>query len=220
MSESPAPDARPSGSEVAAWRLTTTLAVAGMLAGLLIVTVHEWAMPRIEAHRAEVLQAAIGEVLHAPSRVDTLYVSGGALTDQPPPPGAADVDRVYAGYDATGHRIGFAIPGAEPGFQDVIRLIFGYDPVTKKVLGMRVLESRETPGLGAKIEQDSTFVAGFEGPEAPIEGVKAGAGRGDPHEVDMITGATISSRAVIGIVNHRLEAVGPLIDAWVKEGGR
>ncbi len=44
-------------------------------------------------------------------------------------------------------------------------------------------------------------------------GVKPGAGSGAENEVDMITGATISSRTVIAIINHRVEALQPLLDA-------
>jgi hypothetical protein len=52
---------------------------------------------------------------------------------------------------------------------------------------------------------------------APIEGVKLGAGSGASNEVDMITGATISSRTVIDIINHRLEALGSALEEHVPE---
>jgi Na+-translocating ferredoxin:NAD+ oxidoreductase RnfG subunit len=35
----------------------------------------------------------------------------------------------------------------------------------------------------------------------------------------MITGATISSRAVIAIINHQLERLGPMLDAYLQEAG-
>lgn len=209
MSEGGAP-AR--AAEVSAWRLTTTLALAGAIAGVLIVVVHQWAEPRVEAYRARVLQTAILEVLGEPARYDTLYVRAGGLTDVRPSGGKPDP--VYVGYDASGQPIGFAIPAAGAGFQDIVRLLFGYDPATGEVLGMRVLESKETPGLGDKILKDSTFVAEFQGVAPPLVGVKPGAGEGEPGEVDMITGATISSRAVVGIINRRLETLGPLLAAW------
>jgi electron transport complex protein RnfG len=82
---------------------------------------------------------------------------------------------------------------------------------------MEVVENKETPGLGDKIVKDASFVAEFEGARAPLVGVKAGAGDGDPGEVDMITGATISSRAVIAIINHRLDRLGPLLRSYVAE---
>jgi hypothetical protein len=83
---------------------------------------------------------------------------------------------------------------------------------------MKVLENKETPGLGDKIVKDSAFVSEFVGAAAPLEGVKAGSGDGDPSEVDMITGATISSRAVIDIINARLELLGPRLESWWRQG--
>jgi RnfABCDGE-type electron transport complex G subunit len=104
--------------------------------------------------------------------------------------------------------MGYAVTGAEPGYQDLISLIFGYSAADGRLLGMKVLESKETPGLGDKIFKDMDFVNGFQGVETPIVGVKQGAATGADDEVDMITGATISSRTVIGIINHRVEALG------------
>jgi len=124
---------------------------------------------------------------------------------------AGGPEKVFLGFDASGAPAGYAVTGAEPGFQDVIQLIFGYDVDSGRLLGMKVLESKETPGLGDKIIKDMNFVNGFQGVSAPIVGVKQGAGTGSENEVDMITGATISSRAVIGIINHRLEALGPAL---------
>lgn len=213
-----APSPLPPREEASGVRLVATLAVAGGLAGLLIFFVFRWADPRIQAHRAEVLQAAVLEVLGEPDHFDALWVYDGRLVKEAP--SGADttaLEKVFLGYDAAGSPVGFAIPGAEPGFQDVVRLIFGYDVRERKVLGMRVLESKETPGLGDRIIKDSAFVAGFEGPSAPLKGVKQGAGRGDPEEVDMITGATISSRAVIGIINHRLEALQPVLESYMAD---
>ncbi|MDX1660604.1 MAG: FMN-binding protein, partial [Gemmatimonadota bacterium] len=132
---------------------------------------------------------------------------------------AEDVDQVYVGYDESGIRTGFAIPGAEPGFQDLIHLIFGYDAADGEVLGMRVLENKETPGLGDKIVKDSTFVSEFEGAEAPLEGVKPGAGTDAANEIDMITGATISSETVVEIINHRIEELDPMLERWTSEEG-
>jgi electron transport complex protein RnfG len=105
----------------------------------------------------------------------------------------------------------------EPGFQDLIYLIFGYEVSEGRLLGMKVLDSKETPGLGDKISKDENFIAGFEGAVPPLRGVKSGTGTGDEHEVDMITGATISSRTVIRIINHRIEALQPLLEKHAAE---
>ena len=116
------------------------------------------------------------------------------------------------GYNQVG-RIGYAMTAGEPGFQDVIKLIFGYDHTTGALLGMKVLESKETPGLGDKIEKDQSFVSSFIGVAIPIIGKKAGQASG-PGEIDMITGATISSKAVIRIINNKIERLKPLLDAY------
>jgi electron transport complex protein RnfG len=201
--------------EVPSWRLILTLALAGAMAGLAIVVVFGWAEPRIEAHRAAALRAAIQEVLGGPERYETLFVVDGSLTAAlPAGADSSGLDRIYAGYAADGRRMGFAIAGEKPGYQDIVGLIFGYDAESDELLGMKVLESKETPGLGDKIEKDSAFVSSFRGVVPLIEPVKAGEGTGGEHEVDMITGATISSRAVIEIINERMESMGPMIEAF------
>jgi electron transport complex protein RnfG len=206
----PPPPERPATSSA---RLVATLAAAGALAGLVIVLVFGWANPKIQAHRAEVLRQAIQEVLDGPASVRTYYLVDGALSESPAP-GADTItaEKVHLGFDTDGDPVGYAITGQEPGFQDIILVIFGYDAEADRVLAMKVLESKETPGLGDKIFKDTSFVAGFRSAAAPLEGVKPGAGSGSEHEVDMITGATISSRTVIGIINHRIEALDPVLD--------
>ena len=214
------PDVEPRPADVPAWRLVSTLALAGGVAGLLIVLVFQATQPRIQAHQAQVLAAAVGEVLQGPARTERLFVHQGKLVASLP--AGADtmaIDRVFLGFDASDRPVGFAIVGAEPGFADVVRLIFGYDPATRKVLGMKVLESKETPGLGDRIEKDSGFVAGFRGRVAALVGIKSGGGTGGESEVDMITGATISSRVVIGIINHRVEELDPILRAYRPRGG-
>lgn len=206
-------------ASVPSWRLATTLAVAGALAGLAIVLVFQWAEPRILGHQARALQGAVHEVLAAPERHETLFVVDGALTPTlPPGTDSMTLERIYRGYDAAGAPVGYAIAGAEPGFQDVIRVLFGYDAARGRLLGMRVLDHKETPGLGDKIVKDSLFVRAFEGVASPMAGVKPGSGSGSDEEVDMITGATISSRAVIGIINRRIVRMAPLIERYEREG--
>lgn len=207
--------------EIPAWRLIVTLAVAGAVAGLAIVVVHGWAQPRIETHRAESLRRAIHEVLAGPEGYRTLWIRDGALVATlPPGVDSTALDRVYLGYDGEGRPVGFAVAGEAPGYQDVVGLLFGFDPRRGEVIGMVVLESRETPGLGDRIIKDTAFVGQFRGVAVPLEGVKPAAGSGVPGEVDMISGATISSRTVIEIINRRLEEVGPLLEAWADSAGR
>jgi len=157
-------------------------------------------------------------VLKAPARVEPLYVYHGRVV-KALPAGAdtAGVARVFEGFDAAGKPIGFGISGTGPGFADNVGLIFGYDPRSGQVLGMKVLESKETPGLADKITFDTAFIAGFGRAFAPLRGVKTGRATGDRHEVDMISGATISSTAVIRIINRRIDELGPVLAAYLQE---
>lgn len=193
------------------FRLILTLGGAGVLAGLLIVGVYQATLPAIETHRAAALAAAVDEVLGSPDTFRTLYLVDGELREALPegtdPQG---VERAYSGYRADGQLIGFALEGARAGFQDVIQVIFGYDPSSRTVLGMRVLRHLETPGLGDKIVTDEDWVRQFEDAEPPLEAVKSGAA-GEPHEVDMITGATISARTVMEAINEAVERWHPLL---------
>ena len=203
-SASPPPAERASSS-----RLLVTLGGAGAVAGALIVLVFAATSPAIEAHRAERLDNAIREVLREPDRYDTMYVTGARMSGDANP----DAERVYLGRDISGRPTGFAIVSGAPGFADMIEVIFGYDPTTKTLLGMKVLESKETPGLGDRIEKDTVWVAQFVGVESPLEPVRTGRGTGKPTEVDLITGATISSRTIVRIINEALERLGPALES-------
>lgn len=212
------PAAPPPGAGTPSWRLLTTLGFAGALAGGLIVSVYGATLPRIEAHRASLVEAAVREVLKLPARWDTLYLDHDALTKQLP--AAADpktAERVFLGFDAGGRTVGAAITATRPGFADNVTIIFGFDPSSGALLGMKVLASKETPGLGDKIEKDTAFVAQFAGAIAPLKGVKARTG-GNASEVVTITGATISSRTVIRIINDAAARWRPLLRTYLERG--
>ena len=220
MSETTRPDASapPLAPEVPAGRLIGTLGIAGALAGLLIVLAYQGTLPAIEKNRAARTDRAIHEVLRGLDRYDTLYLYEGGLTATVPQGvDSRSLERVYAGYDTAGARVGFAIVAGEPGFQDVIRILFSFDPATKTTLGLTILSSLETPGLGDKIN-DERWRDQFRGRKTPLVRVKQGASK-QPDEVDTITGATISARTVIAAVNKGVARWAPLLDAYLAKGG-
>ena len=205
--------------QVKSGRLIGTLGFFGAIAGLLIVVAFQWAQPRILADKAAVLEGAVNEVLGAPQTLQTLFVVNGALTETAPAGvDTTTLERLFVGYDANGKRVGYAITGAEAGFADVVSVIFGYDAQSKQLLGMKVVDNKETPGLGDKIVKDTIFVNEFRSAVTPLKGVKIGAGKGGREEIDMITGATISSRVVISIINNKLKQVEPMLRQY--EGAR
>jgi len=205
--------------DVKSTRLLATMGVAGAVAGFLIVVVYQLTLPAVESNRAARLDAAIHQVLQGLDRYDTLYLDDGTLTTTlPAGTDPRGLERVYAGYDADGRRVGFAIAAAPPGFQDAISLIFGFDPSSRKTLGLVIVGSRETPGLGDKIEKEP-FLERFRAALLPIVGVKTAA-KATPNDVEMVTGATISSRAVIGGINASVERWSPILDAYVHGDSR
>lgn len=211
------PEARPASTS----RIVTTLTLAGVLAGAILVTAFRTTLPAIERHRAETEREAAREVLRSAPTVEILYDLGGRLAkDLPAGASSGDTPKVFLGRDAAGRRIGFALRGSAPGYADAVTLLVGYDPATKRVLGMKVLEMKETPGLGDRVKTDPAFARSIEGREAPLVLVKPGKGTGDPHEVDAISGATISSRAVVKAIDSAVARWQPLIDAWLAGEGR
>jgi len=185
-------------------RLIVTLALAGLISGVAIVGIFEATFSTIAENKARELREAVFKVLPSVTQMQELAY----LNDQlmPLPQGESAEKTIYAGYTEEAKFVGYAIPGEGPGFQDTIKLLYGYMPADRKVVGMEVLESRETPGLGDKIYKDAVFVGNFSDlPIDPvIEVVKKGR-RDSDNQVDAITGATISSRAVVRIINETNE---------------
>ena len=192
------------------WPLYRALGGLGIVCAALVAVVHEQTAPIVAAKRLAALENRVRDVVP------------GSIASEPwawvddafePSADAADAD-VWVARDATGALVGFAVEGAAMGYQDVVRLLWGLDPAARRIVGMRVLQSRETPGLGDRVEKDADFVTRFSALPADLDAsgtalasppVLDGEG---PTSVDAITGATISSRAVV-------EAVATSAGTWV-----
>ncbi|MCZ4058522.1 electron transport complex subunit RsxG [Pantoea sp. LMR881] len=86
---------------------------------------------------------------------------------------------------------------APDGYSGAIQMLVGAD-FTGKVLGVRVVEHHETPGLGDKIElRISDWINSFTGKVVQGAGDKNFAVKKDGGEFDQFTGATITPRAVV-----------------------
>jgi len=202
------------------WHMYRSMVGVGLLCGVIIVSVFELTRPVIDRNRAEALQRAIFQVLPLARSSSAFRLDGEAGFVRPK--AAADGEPlVYACYDADRKLIGVAVEAEGMGYQDVIRLIYGYSFSDDAITGIRVLESRETPGLGDRIETDAGFLANFERLDVslasdlsavanPIEFVKPG-GKQHPWQIDGITGATISSTAVADILRKSSAYWVPLI---------
>ena len=104
-------------------------------------------------------------------------------------------------YDADGNMVGAAIEaGNDKGFGGHLQLMVGFDS-EGAVSGYQILETHETPGLGAKADQwfqkdGKGCVVGTKPADAPLTVKKDGG------SVDAISGSTITSRAFLAIVNE------------------
>ncbi|MCJ7593350.1 MAG: FMN-binding protein [Desulfobacterales bacterium] len=132
---------------------------------------------------------------------------------------------LYVGYAEDGRTIvGYAFPIGGSGFWGPIYGMVAVDPAATKILGIAFYRHSETPGLGARITEN-WFTKQFQGlPLHPVEGDKkifylkpAGTGKARD-ELDAVTGATGTSRAVEAFVNQELDHF--LRDLWgsVKKG--
>jgi electron transport complex protein RnfG len=207
MSELPLVTSQPTPPST--WHMYRAMVGIGILCGLLIVGVFELTRPIIERNKAEALQRAIFQVLPDATSSKTFRLEGeDAFVLEEDKADPAQV--VHAGYDASGRLVGIAIEAQGMGYQDVIHVIYGYSFEEDAVVGIRVLETKETPGLGTRIETDPDFLKNFERLDVrltddlsavanPIEFVKHGE-KEQPWQVDGITGATISSRAIANIL--------------------
>jgi electron transport complex protein RnfG len=140
--------------------------------------------PIAKAQEAKV-QEAISAVLPAFDRLEDRDVDGTLC---------------HLGYDADGNFIGAAIEaGNDKGFGGHLQLMVGFDK-KGQVSGYQILETHETPGLGAKADQwfqkgSKGDVIGSNPAQAPLNVKKDGG------SVDAISGSTITSRAFLGGVN-------------------
>ncbi|MDH5785389.1 MAG: FMN-binding protein [Chromatiales bacterium] len=182
--------------------LVAALAIAGFLSGIIIIGVYLATFDTIAENKARELREAVFRVLPNVTRMQKLRYDGSELVVLPDN-AKDDEETIYGGYNDAGEFVGYAIVNAGPGFQDTVRVIYGYRPAERKVVGMWILESRETPGLGDKIYKDAAFVANFDnlGVDPEIVAVKKGT-KSRANEIDAITGATISSKAVVRIMNE------------------
>lgn len=104
-------------------------------------------------------------------------------------------------FDADGNIIGYYADVAPIGFKGEIVLIVGTD-TNGRVISAALLSASETPGVGTKAT-DETYLSKFSGLKLA-----------DVPEVDTITGATISSRAV----RQGIASAVKTIEAIIKEG--
>jgi len=202
-----------------AWPLILVLGLAAMMSGMLVVAVHQFTSPIIAENQRRAVARAIGRVVPGAVGNRAFIVENGKLI---PAGEKARGEVIYAAYGKDGKLLGIAARAGAQGYADMIHMLFGYDPESGRILGFEVLKMTETPGLGDKIASDGKFRANFPldarldgtGKKLahPIVTVKHGK-KSKPWEIDAISGATISSRAVGKALNEAAGRLLPVIHA-------
>lgn len=97
-------------------------------------------------------------------------------------------------------KAGYAFLASGSGYGGDIDILVGLDN-DFNIKNISILSQTETPGLGARITE-STFTDQFKGLSAGEVALRADNGK-----IDAITGATISSRAVVDAVREKISEI-------------
>ena len=172
-------------------RLSLTLLLIAAVVAAVLAGVNSITKPIIDQLTLEKTQKAIEAVL--PGSYDE------EITNFADPSGL--VTKVYKGAN------GYALEVTPSGFDNTITMMVGVD-FEGNVLGISVVSHTETAGLGAvaaeKTSKGEAFRSQFIGTSGSVAVSKDGG------ELDAITGATITSRAICAGVNAALDCVGGL----------
>jgi len=184
-------------------RAALTLAIAAAVAVGIAALVHDIAQPRIEANeraqRVARLAAALGTARYDNDLLgDVIFVRDAERlgTDDPVPIHRARL---------AGQPVAALIETVAPdGYSGAIRLLVAVG-ADGRLLGVRVLAHKETPGLGDAIdERKSDWILGFAGRSLADPAPDRWKVRKDGGEFDQFTGATVTPRAVVGAVEDAL----------------
>lgn len=167
--------------------IIATLTLIGVIAGGSLSLVNNWAAPKIVINQKAETEKAIFLVHPDGKRYEEIKNPG---------------FEVYKVFDESNNPVGYSLVYSGNGFQGKIKLMVGLNEELDKVTSIEILEQSETPGLGSKVTEPS-YKDQFNGliPVPTIKLVK-GVDSSTPTEVKAITGATISSRAIVAIVNE------------------
>lgn len=202
-----------------AWSMYRAIVGVGALCALLIVAVYQSTAARIRDNQDRFLAEAVAEVLPpARSTLAVRLADNGELVTTKETPELP----VLLGFGAEDELVGAIVAAEGMGYQDNIRVLYAYSFELQAIIGFKVLASKETPGLGDRIEKEVHFLANFERLDAsmlsdqtallhPIVTVKQGE-KTEPWQLDGITGATITSEAIGKILNDSANHWVPVLE--------
>ena len=177
-------------------RMVIVLTTVGLISGGFLAGVAQLTKERIALNIQKEIEEAIVKVVPGTTQNRKLYEE--------------EDYTIYGGQDELGGTTGYAIQATGIGFQDKITLMFGIDDSLRKIIGLTIIDQKETPGLGAKITDWNAFLQFWTDRDAtgpltlrkpPVSSLEALSSS----EINTITGATISSQKILEIVNLSLE---------------
>ncbi len=197
-------------------RMISVLTGIAMLSGFLVVFTSQLTAPAIAENQRIAIEQAVSKVIpNSVSHREFALVDGQlGLVEK-----GGNQKIVYAGYDSDGKFLGVASKASAQGYAGMIYLLYGYDPFCQCIRGIKVLKMTETPGLGDKIITNEKFQKNFEQLDVQLNEnhsalkhkiimVKQGAKKND-WEIDAISGASISSKAVGKALNQSAQVLLP-----------
>ncbi|NSW89647.1 MAG: RnfABCDGE type electron transport complex subunit G [Firmicutes bacterium] len=112
------------------------------------------------------------------------------------------IKEAYVGLKAE-KELGYVFLVVNKGYGGDISVMVGVDK-SRKVTGVKIVKHSETPGLGSKAT-DKAFLSQLVD-ITPKEGLKVVKGqKGKPEEINAVSGATVTSKAVVGAVQAALD---------------
>ena len=109
-------------------------------------------------------------------------------------------ENYFMAYNKNGNTVGKIVKSAQQGYGGQIKIMVGVDN-EDKVVGIKILEHYETPGLGDAITKKN-FTLQFNHKTVSELRLKKDGG-----SIDAITGATVSSKACVKAVKKGLEYI-------------
>lgn len=208
-----APATTPSGAMI------RTLGLISALCGLIIVGAYQGTLDAVAANKRIALERSVFKVMPAAKSIAEFVATPDGKVAEWNGNSPAGAQRFFAAYGADGKLLGVAVEGSAKGYADSVRIMFGYDPEGQHITGIGVVAMRETPGIGDKIITDAAFLANFEALDAKLNAdlsalaneirtVKHGTKK-DAWQIDAISGATITSRAVGKAINDAAQTLLP-----------
>ncbi len=184
-------------------KLSLTLFVIAGVMALLVAFVNNLTAPIIEKRSEEKITVALKEVMTNAESFEqhTLQTSSVKSTD------GKDVSIDGAWFaKSNGDIIGVCVKVSPQGYGGVIETIVGID-MNCSVKQAKIVSMSETSGIGTKIQSDS-FLTQFNGKLAGIVGV---SGQPENNQIQVISGATKSSKAYLRGINAALEIANQML---------